>query len=765
MIKNIIQKIKEHLIAELIMALAIFVFIGFFAFRVLNTPKKVGSAIADAVGITATGQEKAIKIDFSDMILSLYKNGYKINEFEMNVDDNLNAIKRIPDGKYSVISKEEKSFSDQRQVWMPYTVKFYDSFFIYGESYSHKWVKDVPDCAGGCIKLENREAEMVFNFADEAVPVFVVSDGREDIASGYFFNEKRDLDLDAKAYLVADIDTGEILLEKDMNKIVPIASLTKMMAAVISLENTDQLGNTGVSRDAINTYGTMGGLASGESFVVGDLLYPLLLESSNDAAEVLAEHFGREKFLDMMNKKAAELGMEKTYFDDPAGLSVDTVSSAGNLFKLAKYIYNFENYVLTVTALPKYELSSSENTRYHYWRNTNKFVRNGYKNYLGGKSGFLNEAKQTGISIFKLPFSETINKNIAIIVLGSNNRYSDGVSITDYLADNSVYLEKPDDTHKLAKADLDRIGKLGKKLTMFFVGDIELDGDVEDLIITKHKGDFSFLFNEVSFLNENDIVFGNLQGPVSDIGSDRKNIYSSKTLRTHPLALQSLANAGFNVISINNNHIGDWGESALEDTLLRLEQENILPVGGGLNEKKANEVKVFEKNDLKVGFLGFAEGNENLIKAGKEVPGVLQIDENSFGDIASSSQKVNHLIVSLSFDGKIDNQNLEFEEESEVIAEMQKYQDEIIKRSIDSGAKIVIAYNSYREHEIENYKDGVIVYNPGGFLTDNQIPGGEIGVAVRVTVEGPDIVKVEKEVVKINQNFQPSLEKNLAVSN
>ena len=121
----------------------------------------------------------------------------------------------------------------------------------------------------------------------------------------------------AESYFVGDLDTGEVILEKNKDNIFPIASVSKLMTATISKEIQNQTETTKVSKKALATYGENGGFRLNENIKVSDLVYPLLLESSNDAAEIIAEDSGRDLFIKKMNEKAKSLNLLNTSFLDP----------------------------------------------------------------------------------------------------------------------------------------------------------------------------------------------------------------------------------------------------------------------------------------------------------------------------------------------------------------------------------------------------------------------------------------------------------------
>jgi D-alanyl-D-alanine carboxypeptidase len=163
-------------------------------------------------------------------------------------------------------------------------------------------------------------------------------------------------------------------------------------------------------------------------------MYPMLLESSNDAAEVLAEFSGRNLFIRNMNNKAISVGLLNTKFEDPSGLSKNNISTAEDLFKLVKYIYKYKKYIFDVTDLKEY--SNKKNT----WYSNSKFKND--KNHIGSKNGYTDEAKYTQIVLFEMPLGEFERRKIAIILLGSEHTIEKDVrAISLYLLNNVYYSE------------------------------------------------------------------------------------------------------------------------------------------------------------------------------------------------------------------------------------------------------------------------------------------------------------------------------------
>ena len=164
---------------------------------------------------------------------------------------------------------------------------------------------------------------------------------KEEVPSKYFYLNKdlnEQIKVSALAYLVGDLNTGEVILAKNQDQKFPIASISKLTTALITKEIMEPNDALLISKRALDTEGKNGGLKIGEEIETSDLLYPLLLESSNDAAEILAEHFGRDIFIKKMNEVAENLKMSGTSYEDPSGLSPGNQSTTSDLFKLAGYL-------------------------------------------------------------------------------------------------------------------------------------------------------------------------------------------------------------------------------------------------------------------------------------------------------------------------------------------------------------------------------------------------------------------------------------------
>lgn len=237
----------------------------------------------------------------------------------------------------------------------------------------------------------------------------------------------------SRSCVVIDRETNIILYGKNENVKRKMASTTKIMTAIIIIENYNLNDTIEVSKKAAGTAGSRLGLKTGDKITIRDLLYGLMLRSGNDAAVALAEYAGKDiqGFSILMNKKAYELGLTNTHFETPHGLdSNEHYTTAYELALLSNYALNnstfaqivgTKNYTININGYPK-NLS-----------NTNELLGN-LNGVYGIKTGFTNGANRCLVSACKRN-----NMDIICVVLGADTkkfRTSDSVKLINYVFDN-----------------------------------------------------------------------------------------------------------------------------------------------------------------------------------------------------------------------------------------------------------------------------------------------------------------------------------------
>ncbi len=540
--------------------------------------------------------------------------------------------------------------------------------------------------------------------------------------------------VNAESYLVGDLDTGEIILEKNKDEIFPIASVSKLMTATISKEIQNQDEITKISKSALATQGQNGDFHLNEKIKVGDLIYPLLLESSNDAAEAIAEDSGRDIFIEKMNEKAKSLALSNTSFLDPSGLSEKNQSTVFDLFKFAQYLKEKMPNLLQISTLKSYK------NKNHIWFNNSQFLN--LPGYQGGKRGYIDESKQTAVSLFTLPLGATGVRNIGITLLRSPDRYKDMKNILSYLNKN-IYYGGANDADLAWVKNKEGIPEEAEPnfVTLLFGGDLMLDRGVKNSVIKNSNGDYSILFEKLNILKDADIVFANLEGPASNQGTDKKNLYS---FRMDPSVIPALKGAGFDVLSVANNHVGDWGRNAYADTLARLKENEILYAGGGQNENEAETPVIVEKNGMKIGYLGFSDVGPNWMSATNTDAGLLLTNNPNFDNIIkNAATKVDALVVSFHF-------GVEYQTKHNA------RQETLAHEAIDDGAKIVIGSHPHVVEDTEIYKNGFIAYSLGNFIFDQYFSKDTMqGMLVQIKINKDGSMFVQKDTLLLNKIFQP----------
>lgn len=240
-----------------------------------------------------------------------------------------------------------------------------------------------------------------------------------------FYDLKCELNIDspvAEGIIInKNLDNKSVFFQKQIYLEKPIASLTKLMTAVVAFENIDHNKIITLSPAAISSFGDFGDFKEGEQYKLTDLIKGMLVSSSNDAAVALAEQLSLKKFILLMNEKAKELKMTQTIFVDPNGLSSYNRSTANDLMLLTVYILERMPEIFSATKNSRLEIPELKSGKIKVIYNMNKFVEN--KNFIGGKTGFLlNLDKGSLISLFN--YKDYI---VAIIILDGDwtNRYKD----------------------------------------------------------------------------------------------------------------------------------------------------------------------------------------------------------------------------------------------------------------------------------------------------------------------------------------------------
>lgn len=246
----------------------------------------------------------------------------------------------------------------------------------------------------------------------------------------------------ARSAVLMDADTGRVLFEKNGDEALPMASTTKIMTLLVTLENADLEGTVTVSSYAASMPDVQLNIREGERYRLKDLCYSLMLESHNDSAVAIAEHVGGsvEGFASMMNQKARDLGCYHTYFITPNGLDAQDEygvhsTTARDLARIMRFCMENETF-LSITREPSWSFTDLDGTRRFTVNNKNAFL-NMMEGALTGKTGFTNDAGYCYVGALEREGKRLI---VALLACGwPNNRtwkWSDTRTLMTYGLEN-----------------------------------------------------------------------------------------------------------------------------------------------------------------------------------------------------------------------------------------------------------------------------------------------------------------------------------------
>lgn len=364
-----------------------------------------------------------VEANLSEMKVRVWIGGMMAKEMDILAKGDPQEWGGSAAGLYKILYGNELSFSVIAEVYMPFALKYYGKYYFHGEPFFMDGEKRFTDATGGCIQLSDQDAKDLYALTSLDMPVLVIDKENDDYK--YAAPHNKFPEISAKSYLVADLESGFIFKQKNYEEQMQIASLTKLMTAIAVSENIDLRKRIIASPDALESgYGGTQGLNAGKEFGVVELFYPLLIESSNDAAEVLSHFMGRERTIARMNEKAKMILMENTNFADPSGYDPKNVSTAKDLFYLARYIINDRPPIFKIT---KNETVNSYGlVRFRDLASKNFFLDN--EEFVGGKTGYIKTSAHTGLFVFKLARPDGTKRDVVIILLGSTGEIENSPS-------------------------------------------------------------------------------------------------------------------------------------------------------------------------------------------------------------------------------------------------------------------------------------------------------------------------------------------------
>ncbi len=275
-----------------------------------------------------------------------------------------------------------------------------------------------------------------------------------------------------------------------------------------------------------------------------------------------------------------------------------------------------------------------------------------------------------------------------------------------------------------------------------FVGDVMLSRYIGELM--EKRQNYNFPFEKIKpFFTGADLVFGNLESPISSSGKSTGSLYP---FRTDPRAVLGLKDAGFTVLSVANNHAYDYGTEAFLATLTNLKNVGLLYAGGGNNFKEAHNGSFSEINGIKTTILAYTDLLPESESAQGDEPGFTYLDqEQMIKDIKVAKERSDLVIVSFHW-------GREYETTSN------NHQEQIAMAAVTAGASLIVGHHPHVTQEINQIQGVTVAYSLGNFVFDqNFSEDTKNGTVLKVIVKDKKIKSVTPSIIKFNSNFQPYL--------
>ncbi len=290
-----------------------------------------------------------IYLDLKEMNLFLYQEGEILKTLPIQSKGKEGSWWETAPGVYFVGDKVYKHFSSISEVWMPYGVQFYGNFFFHGWPYDSAGNALPLGSSGGCIRLSTSDAAIAFEFAERGMPVLVFEEREKSFLPALQLKDQeiKIPEIKGEAFLVADLETGEILLNKEMSSEIYAGSMVYIMFALTASEVIN-LERRITAQSWMFQENWEGIIVPGRSYRGYDLLYPLLSHPSKEAVLTLSRFFTSDHLLAAMNTKANAIGMKNTFFADIIEGDRDNRTTLRDVAKMMRYIREYRGFIFEI---------------------------------------------------------------------------------------------------------------------------------------------------------------------------------------------------------------------------------------------------------------------------------------------------------------------------------------------------------------------------------------------------------------------------------
>jgi len=230
-------------------------------------------------------------------------------------------------------------------------------------------------------------------------------------------------------------EPDKTLFSKNDQRKLSIASISKLMTALIAVENLDLSQEIKISSEATTQSDEpeFELLKTGETFYAKDLLYTMLIDSDNAASYALSESMGTNEFIGLMNAKAKELGLSDSSFSNSSGLGLANFSTVQDIVKLTEYLFKNHPYILSITTMPEFDLYTVDRKIFHKIINTNQLLSSSpdlAERIIGGKTG---KTRTAGECLLLMTKALNNQGYLISVILNSDSRFQEMKKIIDWV--------------------------------------------------------------------------------------------------------------------------------------------------------------------------------------------------------------------------------------------------------------------------------------------------------------------------------------------
>ena len=385
---------------------------------------------------------RVVVADLDVMELSLIEDGEEVGHMPILSRGRPTTPWETPAGNYAVKTKEPEHFSSLGGVWMPWSMQFYGNYFVHGWPTYADGTEVPKGYSGGCIRLSTPDAKQVYNFASVGTPFVIRGDRSVAAATSsegerYYLRGQGPLPkLSSRGFVVADMKTGTVLWEKNAQEVLLLGASSLFMTGVTALETVNQYKTVRMSELLLGKAIPRKKTGAADELPLGALIYPLIFNVNETAAQAFAGEHGKPIFVAAMNEKGDALGMEHSVFGDP-GISDENKGTARDMFALLRGVYEQKHFLLDASLAGEKTLSDLSGKERFRWENRNPWVMSGDTRFLGGiVASSSSQAPGAFIGVFSLPLGEFTDRDIGIVLLDDDNAFEDVLLLREFLPEH-----------------------------------------------------------------------------------------------------------------------------------------------------------------------------------------------------------------------------------------------------------------------------------------------------------------------------------------